>query len=130
MQSRYYLWYLCILKSALGFFSLVALDMNIKIPEHRINPNSIFTEQFMNRFHKVNELYDETLNDVHHLFYTTDISLNESFRFRNEIKQDDKLAFIDAMDKEITDHENGGHWSIVHRDNLPNKARPIKKSGR
>ena len=42
------------------------------------------------------------------------------------MKQGDKLAFIDAVEKEISDHEKGGHWSIVHRDNLPNKARPIK----
>ena len=30
------------------------------------------------------------------------------------------------MEKEISDHEKGGHWSIVHRDTLPNKAQPIK----
>ena len=43
------------------------------------------------------------------------------------MKQDDKLAFVDATEKEISDHEKGGHWSIVHRDTLPNKARPIKE---
>ena len=42
------------------------------------------------------------------------------------MKQDDKLDFVDAMEKEISDHEKGGRWSIVHRDTLPNKARPIK----
>ena len=42
------------------------------------------------------------------------------------MKQDDKLAFVNAMEKEISDHKKGGHWSIVHRDTLPNKARPIK----
>ena len=30
------------------------------------------------------------------------------------------------MEKEILDHENGKHWSIVHRNTLPNKAQPIK----
>ena len=107
-------------------FLLVALATNNKIPKHRTNPNSTFTEQVMNRFHEVNKLYDGTLNEVHHLFYATGISSNKSFKFRNEIQQDDKLSFIDAMEKEITDHENGGHWSIFHRDTLPNKARPIK----
>ena len=80
----------------------------------------------MNRFHKVNKLYDGTLNEVHHLFYATDISTNESFTFRNAMKQDDKLDFLDAMEKDISDHENGKHWSIVHRDTLPNRAQPIK----
>ena len=80
----------------------------------------------MNRFHEVNELYDGTLNKVHHLLYATGISSNESFTFRNTIKQDDKLAFVNAMGKEISDHKKGGHWSMVHRDTLPKKSWPIK----
>ena len=80
----------------------------------------------MNRFHEVNELYDGTLNEVYYLLYKTDISSNESFTFRNAMKQDDKLAFVDTMEKEISDHKKGGHWSIVHHNTLPNKARPIK----
>ena len=52
----------------------------------------------MNRSDKVNELYDGTLNEVHHLFYATGISTNESFMFRNSMKQDDKLDFVDAME--------------------------------
>ena len=53
----------------------------------------------MNRFHEVNELYDGTLNKVHHLLYATNISSNNSFTFRNAMKQDDKLAFVDAMER-------------------------------
>ena len=30
------------------------------------------------------------------------------------------------MEKVTLDHENGEQWSIVHRNTLPNKARPIK----
>ena len=83
-------------------FSLVALATNIKLPEHRINTNATFTEQVMNRFHEVNEIYDGTLNELHHLFKATDISTNESFTFRNAMKQDDKLDFVDTTDKEIS----------------------------
>ena len=42
------------------------------------------------------------------------------------MKQEEKMSFVDAMEKEILDHENGKHWSIVHRNTLPNKERPIK----
>ena len=42
------------------------------------------------------------------------------------MKKDDKLASVAAMEKDINDHANGGHWSIFHRDTLPNKSRPIK----
>ena len=30
------------------------------------------------------------------------------------------------MERDISDHEKGGHWSIFHCDTLPNKSRPIK----
>ena len=113
-------------KVALGLFFLVALATNIKMPEHRTNSSSTFAEQVMNRFHEINELYDGTLNVVHHLFYATNRIYNESCTFRNAMKQYYKLAFVDAMEKEITYRENCGHWSIFHRDTLPNKARPIK----
>ena len=107
-------------------FFLVALATNIKVPEHQTNPKSIFIEQVMTRFHEVNELYDGTINEVNHLFYATDMSSNKNFTFWNAMKQDDNLAFVDPMEKDITDHENGGYWSIVHRDTLPNKSRLIK----
>ena len=113
-------------KLGFGLFSLIALATNVVVPQHQTEKNATFTQQVMNRFHEVNELYDGTLNEVHHLLYATDISSNDSFTFRNAMKQDDKLAFIDAMEKEISNHKKGGHWSIVHRDTLPNKARPIK----
>ena len=113
-------------KASFGLFSLVAPATNIKLPEHQVNPNATFTEQVMNRFHEVNKLYDGNLNKLHHLFYATVISTNEIFMFRNAMKQDDKLDFVDATEKKISDHERGKHWSIVHRDNLPNRARPTK----
>ena len=42
------------------------------------------------------------------------------------MKQDDRLSFVAAMEKEINDHENRTHWHVVHRDTLPAKAKPIK----
>ena len=84
-------------KVALGLFLLLAPATNIKIPENRTNPNSTFTEQAMNWLHEINKLYDGALNEVHQLFYATDISSNEISTFRNAMKQDDKIALVDAM---------------------------------
>ena len=63
-------------KVAFGVFSLFALASSITMPEHQTNPNATYTEQVMNSFHEVNELYDGTLNKLHHLFYSTDITTN------------------------------------------------------
>ena len=113
-------------KLAFGLFSIFALATNTRIPNHLINPDATYTKQVLNRFHEVNELYDGTMNEVHHPMYSADITTNECFAFRNSMKQEDKMSFVDAMEKEILDHENGKHWSIVQRNTLPNKARPIK----
>ena len=48
------------------------------------------------------------------------------FTFRNAMKQDDKLEFVNAMEKEISDHEKGKQWSIIHCNTLPHKTRLIK----
>ena len=61
--------------------------------------NATFTEQVMNRFHEVNELYYGTLNKVHHFFYSTDITTNETFTFREAMKQEDRLLFVEEMEK-------------------------------
>ena len=58
--------------------------------------------------------------------YSADITTNECFTFRNATKQEEKMSSVDAMEKEILDHKNGEHWSIVHQNTLPNKARTIK----
>ena len=84
-------------KVAFGLFSVFALDTNTRMPNHQINPDATYTEQVMNRFHEVNELYDGTLNVVHHLMYSADITTNECFTFRNAMKQEDKMLFVDAM---------------------------------
>jgi len=42
------------------------------------------------------------------------------------MKQDDRLDFVTAMQKEIADHENRNHWTVVERKTLPTKAKPIK----
>ena len=69
------------------------------MPQHQTEKNAIFTQQVMNRLHELNELYNGTLNEVHHLLYATDISSNDRFMFRNAMKHDDKLAFVDAMER-------------------------------
>ena len=42
------------------------------------------------------------------------------------MKQEDRLSFVDIMEKEIHDYEKGGHWTVSHRNTLTNKAQPIK----
>ena len=42
------------------------------------------------------------------------------------MKQDDWPMFVQAMEKEIDDHESRNHWSLVPRASLPRTAKTIK----
>ena len=64
------------------------------MPKHRKNMNTAFTEQVMNRYHEVNALYYGTLNKIHHFFYSTDIATNETFAFREYMKQEYRLLYV------------------------------------
>ena len=65
-------------KVACGVFSLFSLASSVTMSKHQTNTNAEFTEQFMNRFHEVNKLYYGTLNKIRRLFYSTEITTNNS----------------------------------------------------
>ena len=56
-------------KVVFGMFSLIALVSNITIPKHQTNPNATYTKHVVNWFHEVNDLYNGTLNEVHHFLH-------------------------------------------------------------
>ena len=78
-------------------FKLFALASIVTIPKHLTSPNTTYTEQVINSFHEVNGLYDDTLNNLYHLFYSTDITTNETLSFRESMKQEDRLSSVDTI---------------------------------
>ena len=68
-------------KVVFGLFSLLALATNIILQKYQTNPNLTYTNQVLNLFHKVNELYYGAFNEGHHFLYSTDIRSNECFAF-------------------------------------------------
>jgi len=78
------------------------------------------------RFEELNEHYDGTTNQIHFLSFTTDISSNEVFTYKEAMNQEDKHLFVDAMQKEVADHESRDHWTIVPCSTVPKTAKPIQ----
>ena len=109
---------------------LMSFTSNFTMSKHHspsINPT--YTEQVMDRFHEVNELYDGTLNHVHHIILSTKIGSNKCFTLQQATKQEDKLSFVEAMEKEINNHESRNHWSIIEQTTIPSPANQLKLSG-
>ena len=53
----------------------------------------------MNQFHEVNELYDGKPNKLHHLLYSANMNTNQTFTFRESMRQEDIISFMDTMEK-------------------------------
>ena len=71
--------------------------------QHRVEKHMSYIDLMVNKFEEINEHYDGIVNNMHFFSYLTEISFNEVFTFQQAMKQEDKLDFIAAMEKEIED---------------------------
>ncbi len=54
------------------------------------------------------------MNQIHFLSFSTDVSFNKVFTYKEAMTQEDAQLFVEAMQKEVADHEMQNHWTIVH----------------
>lgn len=113
-------------KGAISMFALVCNVAQPTMPCHPISPTATFYERCINRFDEANELIDGTLNEMHLFAFAAKTGSNETYTFRQVLNQPDLPDFITAMEKEIRDHEERGHWTIVERSSIPATAKTIK----
>ena len=112
--------------------SLFTLFSNVKdlapcMPLYKLNPNASFTTREMHRFHELNDLYDGTVNKIHHLaFLSMNVASNEVFTYQKVMKEADAELLIAAIQKEISYHESHNHWTIIHRSTLPLSKKTIQ----
>jgi hypothetical protein len=81
------------------------------------------------RFEELNEHYNGSMNQIHFLSFSTDVSSNEVFTYKEAMTQEDTHQFIEAMKKEVADHEPRNHWTIVHCSTFPKPLSQFRLSG-
>ena len=79
----------------------------------------------MNRVNAANALFDGTKNHLYPAAFMTDREGNETYTFREMLKQPDVSDFVQAMMKEANDHKERGHWEVVPIWEKPSDAKPI-----
>ena len=67
----------------------------------------------VNTFHASNRCVDGTIHSPHPMMFLDDKKNNETYTFREMLKQEDSVDFIQAMIKEACDHETQGHWKVI-----------------
>ena len=68
---------------------------------------------------------DGSLNHVHPLSLTIVSGKNNTFYVHDVMKQPDREQFIQAMIKELNDHHENNHWTLVKRSEI-GKAKTVK----
>jgi hypothetical protein len=56
-------------------------------------------------FEELHEYYDVTMNQILFLFFSTDVISNKVFIYKESMTQEDAHLFVEAMQKEVADHE-------------------------
>ncbi len=77
-------------------------------------------------FEEAYEHYDGTMNHINFLSFSTDVSSNKVFTYKEAMTQEDVHPFVEAMQKEVVDHELQNHWTIVHCSTFPRTAKPVQ----
>jgi hypothetical protein len=84
----------------------------VQMPSNPISPTASFMERMILKIHKVNKLYNGTMNSIVNYAFSTldlDLSNNKVFMYTKALQQPDAAQFVDAMKKEIEDHESRNH---------------------
>ena len=99
---------------------------HVTVPDHELLTHAMLSGHMIKRFEELNEHYDGTMNQIHFLFFITDVSSNKVFTYKEAMTQEDAHLFVEAMQKEVADHELRNHWTIVHCSTVPKTAKPIQ----
>jgi len=79
----------------------------------------------VNSFHTANQCFDGTLNCLHPMVFLAGKENNDLYTFREMLKQPDAVDFIQAMKKEVHNHETREHWEVVPRWQNPSDVKKI-----
>ncbi len=113
-------------KQLLEMVALICTVNTYQLPSHRESQDHpSFTALLLCRIDEANEHCDRTLNESHFVSLLTDMSLNDVFTYHQAQKQDDWIQFVEAMEKEVEDHEGHGHWILVPCSTIPSGNKPI-----
>ena len=69
--------------------------------------------------------FDGSINSFAHHLFAAGKENNETYTFREMLKQDDRDDFIAAMQVEVDAHQMREHWEIIPRSEMPSNMKTI-----
>ncbi len=83
----------------LALITLFSFVSHVTIPVHELPTHATLSDHMIKCFEELNEHYDSTMNQIYFLSFSTDISNNKVFAYKEAITQDDAHLCIEAMQK-------------------------------
>jgi len=80
---------------------------------------------FVTHLENVKTLFDDTVNKVHFYAFNAVASTNDVYTLKQMLRHKDVKEFVNAMIKEVQDHEERDHWILFERKKMPKGAKTI-----
>ena len=74
---------------------------------------------------RINSNFDGTLNSLNYATLLVSAADNDTYTFKNMLRQPDAKVFVQAMMQEMDAHETRNHWTLMLRSDLPPGAKTI-----
>jgi len=108
------------------FFAHMCLVTSAFMSMYQCTNPSNFISRVMNQIEKVNANFNGTPNGFHPFAFAASASDNESYTFREMMREADRADFINAMIDDVRSHEDNGHWELATRSSsIPRRIKPI-----
>ena len=81
-------------RSVSALIILFSFVSHVTVPDHELPTHATLSAHRIKSFEELNEHYDGTMNQIHFLFFSTGISSNEVFTYKEAIPQEDAHLFV------------------------------------
>ncbi len=113
-------------RSVSALITLFSIVSHVTVSDHELPTHAKFSDHMIKHCEELHEHYNGTMNQIYFLSFSTDVSSNEVFTHKEAMTQEDAHLFIEAMQKEVADHELQNHWTIDDCSTVPRTAKPIQ----
>ena len=107
-------------RKVFGLFTMMSLatvsNLRSVIPEPR---PQIYFVRVLKHLEDVNTLFYNLINVFRAMLFAANQEQNETYTFKDMLRQDYCRQFIDAMIVEVNAHEDREHWTLMKQKELP-----------
>jgi hypothetical protein len=96
-ESAHVAWGTRTQRSVSALITLFSFVSHVTVPDHELPTHATFSDCVIKCFEELHEHYDGTMNHIHFLSFSTDVSSNKVFTNKEAMTQENAHLFAEAM---------------------------------